>query len=85
MSSVEDKFVFVMRLTAELLEACTNAKGQYEEDLQTAQIGLKIAQEHEKTAKEEKENASKQFDEMQKELKQNQQQMKDARKWLIAY
>ena len=85
MSSVEDKFVFVMRLTAELLAACTNAKGQYEEDLRTAQIGLKIAQEHEKTAKEEKENASKQFDEMQKELKQNQQQMKDARKWLIAY
>ena len=69
-----------MKLTAELLEACTNAQGQYEEDLKTAEVGLQIANENERTAKLQKENAEKQYEAMKKEMEDNQKMMKDASK-----
>ena len=45
-TSVEKEFVAVMKLIAELLEACTRAKGQHEEDLKAAKIAREVAEEH---------------------------------------
>ena len=67
-----------MKLTAELLETCTNAKGVHEEDLKVAEVGLKITQQHERTARERKENAEKEYEEMKKDMTACQKNMKDA-------
>ena len=72
-----------MKLTAELLEACTNAKGVYEEDLKDAEVGLKITQLHERTVRERKENEEKEYEEMKKEMADCQKNMKDAGVWDI--
>ena len=42
-SSVEQEFVYVMEMVAELLEACTRAKGQYEQDLKETNVAIQVA------------------------------------------
>ena len=82
-TSVEDKFLFVMKMTTELLEACTSAKGVYEEDLKAAEVALKITQQHEKTTKEQRQNAETEYKEMKEEMIACHKKMKDAGVWII--
>ena len=77
-TSVEKEFVAVMKLIAELLEACTRAKGQHEEDLKAAKIAREVAEEHMKAVKEEKEQAVSRRNEMEKQMKEANEEFKDA-------
>ena len=77
-TSVEKEFVAVMKLIAELLEACTRAKGQHEEDLKAAKIAREVAEEHMKAVKEEKQQAVSRRNEMEKQMKEANEEFKDA-------
>lgn len=63
-TSVEQKFVAVMDLTAELLEACVSAKGSYEHEYKEVAIALEIASENKRTAEEQKNLSRKAYDRM---------------------
>ena len=77
-TSVEKEFVAVMKLIAELLEACTRAKGQHEEDLKAAKIAHEVAEEHMKAVQAEKEQAEIKRNEMEKQMKEANKEFKDA-------
>ena len=77
-TSVEKEFVAVMKLIAELLEACTRAKGQHEEDLKAAKIAREVAEEHMKAVQAEKEEALSRRNEMEKQMKEANEEFKDA-------
>lgn len=69
-TSVEEKFMSVMTLTGELLEACTSAKGHYEQELKDARCAVKVVQNHLKVVKEEKERKAELCEEMAKEVEE---------------
>ena len=75
---IEDKFVRVMDVTAELLETCTAVKGSYDKRYDDASIELKIA----KGEKERVEKSRKEMEERSKRLEQDvqeaQSEFKDA-------
>ena len=77
-TSVEKEFVAVMKLIAELLEACTRAKGQHEEDLKAAKIAHEVAEEHMKAVQAEKEEVLSRRNEMEKQMKEANEEFKDA-------
>ncbi|XP_067054255.1 uncharacterized protein [Acropora muricata] len=77
-TSVEKEFVAVMKLIAELLEACTRAKGQHEEDLKASKIAHEVAEEHMKAVQAEKEQAVGRRNEMEKQMKEANEEFKDA-------
>ena len=77
-TSVEKEFVAVMKLIAELLEACTRAKGQHEEDLKAAKIAREVAKEHMKAVQEEKEQAVSRRIEMEKQMNEANEEFKDS-------
>ena len=77
-TSVEKEFVAVMKLIAELLEACTRAKGQHEEDLKAAKIAHEVAEEHMKAVQAEKEDVLSRRSEMEKQMKEANEEFKDA-------
>ena len=77
-TSVEKEFVAVMKLIAELLEACTRAKGQHEEDLKAAKIAHEVAKEHMKAVQAEKEEALSRRNEMEKQMKEANEEFKDS-------
>lgn len=77
-SSVEKEFVAVMKLIAELLEACTRAKSQHEDDLRAAKIAHEVAEEHMKAVQAEKEQAEGRRNEMEKQMKEANEEFKDA-------
>ena len=77
-TSVEKEFVDVMKLIAELLEACTRAKGQHEEDLKAAKIAHEVAEEHMKAVQAEKEQAESKRNEMEKQMKEANEEFKDS-------
>ena len=77
-TSVEKEFVAVMKLIAELLEACTRAKGQHEEDLKAAKIAHEVAEEHMKAVKAEKEQAESRRNEMEKQMNEANEEFKDS-------
>ena len=77
-TSVEKEFVAVMKLIAELLEACTRAKGQHEEDLKAAKIAHEVAEEHMKAVQAEKEDVLSRRNEMEKQMKEANEEFKDA-------
>ena len=79
-TSVAEEFVAVMKLISELLEACTRAKGQHEEDLKAAKIAREVAEEHMKAIKDEKELALRRRNEMEKKMKEANEEFKDAMK-----
>ncbi|XP_076347688.1 uncharacterized protein LOC143245337 [Tachypleus tridentatus] len=76
----ETRFIHVMNLTAEILEACTSAKCSYEEDLRETKIALKIAEEHEKAVQEERAMAKDQLKDIKKEIKSAEKMFEDAMK-----
>lgn len=76
--SVEERFVHVMKLTAELLEACTNARGQYEQDLRDTEIAISVAKQHEEAISEEKKMAKEQFETLKGQVKEAEGQFKEA-------
>ena len=63
---------------AELLEACTRAKGQHEEDLKAAKIAHEVAKEHMKAVQAEKEEALSRRNEMEKQMKEANEEFKDS-------
>ena len=77
-TSVEKEFVAVMKLIAELLEACTRAKGQHEEDLKAAKIAREVAKEHMKAVQEEKEQAVSRRIAMEKQMNEANEEFKDS-------
>ena len=77
-TSVEKEFVAVMTLIAELLEACTRAKGQHEEDLKAAKIAREVAKEHMKAVQEEKEQAVSRRIAMEKQMNEANEEFKDS-------
>lgn len=77
-TSVEKEFVAVMKLIAELLEACARAKGQHEEDLKASKIAHEVAEEHMKAVQAEKEQAVGRRNEMEKQMKEANEEFKDA-------
>ena len=77
-TSVETEFVLVMKLIAELLEACTRAKGEQEENLKAARIAHEVAEEQMKAMKEEKEQAVKKRSEMEKQMKEANEEYKES-------
>ena len=77
-SSVEKEFVYVMEMVAELLEACTRAKGQYEQDLKETNIAIQVAKEHKKSVETQKEDAEKKRDVMMKQMKNAEDNFQDA-------
>ena len=68
-TTVEAKFNDVMSLTAELLEACVGARGNYETDLQETKIAIQIANRNKKIAEERKEMSTKMYTELEKSVK----------------
>ena len=77
-SSVKKEFVDVMDLVAELLAACTRAKGQYEEDLKETEIAIKVANQNRESIENEKKEAEKKRDEMMKQMKDAEKEYKEA-------
>ena len=77
-SSVEQEFVYVMEMVAELLEACTRAKGQYEQDLKETNVAIQVAKEHKKAVETQKEEAQKKRDAMQKQMKNAEDDFQEA-------
>ena len=77
-TSIEDKFLDVMKLTAELLEACTNAKGHYEKDLRDTESALAVAKQHEAAVKEEKKRADEQYQALKNQVKDSEKQFKES-------
>ena len=77
-TSVEDRFVHVMNLTAELLEACTNAKGRYEKDIRDTEIAITVAKQHEAAVKEERKRAEEQYKEMKGQVQDANKQFKES-------
>ena len=77
-SSVEKQFVYVMEMVAELLEACTRAKGQYEQDLKETNIAIQVAKEHKKAVEAQKEEAEKKRAAMQKQMKNAEDDFQEA-------
>lgn len=77
-TSVEEEFVAVMKLIAELLEACARAKGQHEHDLKAAKIAREVVEEHMKAFQAEKEQALSRQDEMEKQMKEANKEFQDS-------
>ena len=77
-TSVEKEFVAVMKIIAELLEACTRAKGEHEEDLKAAKIAREVAEERMKAVQAEKEEASSRRNEMVKRMKEANEEFKNS-------
>ena len=77
-TSVEEEFIAVMNLIAELLEACTRAKGQHEDDLRAAKIARQVVTEHVKIVQAEKEQALIKRMEMEKQMKEATEEFKQA-------
>ena len=77
-TSVEEEFVAVMKLIAELLEACARAKGQHEHDLKAAKIAREVVEEHMKAFQAEKEQALSRQDEMEKQMKEANEEFQDS-------
>ena len=76
--AVENKFDFVMRLTAELLEACVSSQGKYEEDLREVRTAREIAEEHKKSAEEKKRLATEIYNQMKKSVEKAEKSYYDA-------
>ena len=77
-TSVEKEFVAVMKMIAELLEACTRATGQHEGDLKAAKIAREVAEEHYKAVNAEKEQSLSRRKEMEKQMKAADEEFKNA-------
>lgn len=77
-TSVEQKFVAVMDLTAELLEACVSAKGSYEQEYKEVEIAREIASENKRTAEEQKKLSKQAYDRMAKSVDDAEKAFKDA-------
>ena len=75
---IEIKFVNVMQLTGELLEACTAAKGQYDEKNKAAERAIAVAKEEETIRLTQKEENSKRLKKMEKEIGQAQTDLKES-------
>lgn len=76
--SVENKFIAVMSLTAELLEACVNTKGSYEQKYKEVEIALEVAAENKRTAEEQKELSKKAYSEMERSVKEAERAYKES-------
>lgn len=76
--SVEQKFVAVIDLTAELLEACVNAKSSYEHEYKEVEIALEIASENKRTAEEQKNLSKEAYDRMAESVDDAEKAFKDA-------
>lgn len=77
-TSVEKEFVAVMKMIAELLEACTRAKGQHEDDLKVAEVAREVAEDHYKAVNAEKEQSLSRRKEMGKQMKGANEEFQDA-------
>ena len=77
-TSVEEEFIAVMKLIAELLEACTRAKGQHEDDLRAARIAREVVKEHMKIVQAETKQALIRRMEMEKQMKEATEEFKEA-------
>lgn len=77
-TSVEKEFVDVMELVAELLEACTRAKGQYEEDLKEMEIAIQVAQQNRKSIEQAQKETEKRREEMMRQMKDAEKDYKEA-------
>ncbi|XP_028390959.1 uncharacterized protein LOC114515835 [Dendronephthya gigantea] len=77
-TSVEKEFVDVMKLIAELLEACTKKKGQQEKSLRDAKIARSVAEQHMKAIDAEKEQAEKRQKQLEKQMKEADEKFKKA-------
>ena len=76
--NIENRFVFVMQLTAELLEACTNTKGVYDSKAKETETAIRVAKlEQEAVLKEEKAMKSR-LEKMEKDVTEAQADFKDA-------
>ena len=76
--AVENKFDFVMGLTAELLEACVSTQGKYEEELREVKIAREIAEENKKSAEEQKQLATEMYDEIKNSVQKAEKSYYDA-------
>ena len=77
-TSVEKEFVDVMELVAELLEACTRAKGQYEEDLKEMEIAIQVAQQNGKSIEQAQKETEKRREEMMRQMKDAEKDYEEA-------
>ena len=77
-TSVEKEFVDVMELVAELLEACTRAKGQHEEDLKEMEIAIQVAEQNRKGIEQAQKEAEKKREEMMRQMKDAEKDYKEA-------
>lgn len=77
-TNIEMKFVGVMELTAELLEACTNTKGVYDEKKRETEIAIKIAKTEREQREKEIKESERRMANMEKEVKEAQADFKDA-------
>ncbi|XP_028390961.1 uncharacterized protein LOC114515836 [Dendronephthya gigantea] len=77
-TSVEKEFVDVMKLIAELLEACTQKKGQQEKSLRDAKIARSVAEQHMKAIDAEKEQAEKRQKQLENQMKEADEEFKSA-------
>lgn len=75
---VEQKFVDVMSLTAELLEACVNAKGSYEQEAKETRIALEVAEANKKVAEEQKKMSEEAYRHLEKSVDNAEKACKDA-------
>ena len=77
-TSVEEEFVAVMKMIAELLEACTRAKGQHENDLKAAKIAREVAENHYKAINAEKQQSLSRRKKLEKQMNDADEEFKDA-------
>lgn len=76
--AIEERFVGVMELTGELLEACTNTKGVYDEKSRETEIAIKVAKTQREHREKEVKESERRLQNMEKEVKDAQSDFKDA-------
>ncbi|XP_071159619.1 uncharacterized protein [Mytilus edulis] len=76
--AIEDRFIGVMELTGELLEASTNTKGVYDEKTKETEIAIEVARTERESRMKEIKNTEKRLSNMDKEVKEAQSDFKEA-------
>lgn len=76
--NIEDRFVFVMELTGELLEACTSTQGVYNEKARETDIAISIAKIEKDAANKEQEEMKLRLEKMKEDVDEAQTDFKDA-------
>jgi hypothetical protein len=77
-TSVEKKFIDVMDLVGELLEACTNAKGHYDEELEKTKVAIEVLNESKKSVEQRQKEIEKKKKETMNEMENAEREFKDA-------